>query len=403
MIPFEPHEKPIDGHVRDHYASHEPRAELLDSLAKAASAEPRARSTRWSTWRRGFAAAAVAVFALAFVWKFAEIGPTGHEAENVVPSAGGGSPSAADDGSREDNRDYYKAVVPRKNASVSVDSVLAAAPSKPVEESAGAKTVKIVTPRADNFASRAQTATPSGEADRAYDALVGGYAGEKKDSSASLGKIGTVAESAPSEPSASAWSVSDASPKSGDDVSNHVRTARQAHGGGGGLGYGTLGHGRSGGDATHEREYAEGPRLVRPDRNEFGLRFDAGFERVAERPLSTFGVDVDTASYSVVKKYLSEGRRPPVDAVRIEELINAFRYDIPEPRRDQDFTVLAEAASAPWNANHRLARIALATRPITPAEWPALNLVLLVDVSGSMKGPNKLPLAVESFSRLVNQ
>ncbi|MCC6159233.1 MAG: von Willebrand factor type A domain-containing protein [Deltaproteobacteria bacterium] len=407
MTPFEPHEKPIDDHVRDHYASREPRAELLDSLAKAALAEPRERSTRWSTWRRGFAAAAVAVFAVAFVWKFAEIGPTGQEAEIVVPSAGGQSPTVADDGSREIDRDFYKAIVPRKNASVIVDSDLAVVPSKPVEESAGAKSVKVVTPLADNFdsrtSSRLEGAAPRGEADRANDALVGGFGGEKKDSSASLGKIGTVAESGPSEPSAGAWSVSDASPKAGDDVSNHLRTARQAHGGGGGLGYGTLGHGRSGGVAAREQEYAEGPLLVRPDRNEFGFRFDAGFERVAERPLSTFGVDVDTASYSVVKKYLSEGRRPPVDAVRIEELINAFRYDIPAPGRGQDFTVLAEAAAAPWNANHRLARIALATRPITPAEWPALNLVLLIDVSGSMKGPNKLPLAIESFSRLVNQ
>lgn len=155
--------------------------------------------------------------------------------------------------------------------------------------------------------------------------------------------------------------------------------------------------------ANREKKSAYGPTLVRPDRNEFAPRFDAGFERVAERPLSTFAVDVDTASYSIVKRYLAEGRRPPVDAVRIEELVNAFRYDIPAPRRGQDFTVLAEAASAPWNANHRLARVALATRPISPSDWPAMNLVLLIDVSGSMKAANKLPLAVESFTRLANQ
>ena len=402
MTPFEPREKSIDDHVRDHYESREPRTELLDLLSKAALAAPPKKRVRSAAWRRGLAAAAVAVFAVAFVWKVAEIGPTRHGQEIVVPRSGGGSSAVVDDGLREVDRDFYRSVVPRRNFPENSIASPKNAPSKPVEESAGATTVKIVTPRADNFASRAGGSAAIRESDLANAQPIGGVAGEKKDTSAKLGYFGTVAESAPSAPSAEAWNIPDATTKAGDDVADHARASLRSRGGGG-MGYGTVGQGRSGGYWTRERESAEGPILVKPDRNEYPYRFDAGFERVAERPLSTFGVDVDTASYGLVKRYLGEGRRPPAGAVRIEELINAFRYDIPAPRRGQDFTVLAEAASAPWNPNHRLARIALATRPISPAEWPALNLVLLIDVSGSMRAANKLPLAVESFTKLVQR
>lgn len=131
---------------------------------------------------------------------------------------------------------------------------------------------------------------------------------------------------------------------------------------------------------------------------------DNPFLTVRNNPLSTFSIDVDTASYALVRCFIEQQRTlPPKGAVRIEELINYFTYDYPPPRGRQPFSVNVEIAGCPWNAEHRLARIGLKGREITREGAPACNLVFLVDVSGSMDMPNKLPLVQQSLELLAPQ
>ncbi len=127
------------------------------------------------------------------------------------------------------------------------------------------------------------------------------------------------------------------------------------------------------------------------------------FLSVTENPLSTFSVDVDTASYANVRRFLTTGRLPPPDAVRIEELINYFRYDYPEPAPGAPFSATIEIAECPWNADHRLARIGLQGRALTRGEHNGSNLVFLIDVSGSMAASNKLPLLKQALGLLADQ
>ncbi|CAN5550871.1 hypothetical protein BH10BDE1_BH10BDE1_33250 [soil metagenome] len=127
------------------------------------------------------------------------------------------------------------------------------------------------------------------------------------------------------------------------------------------------------------------------------------FKSVADQPLSTFSTDVDTASYANVRRMLAASQLPPADAVRIEEMVNYFKYDYPAPKDGKAFSVTTEVAAAPWNANHQLLRIGLKGRESSPENRPASNLVFLIDVSGSMDEPNKLPLLVKSFKLLVEQ
>jgi len=136
-----------------------------------------------------------------------------------------------------------------------------------------------------------------------------------------------------------------------------------------------------------------------------GARSVGGYENpfleVSNRPLHTFSIDVDTASYANVRRMLQRGQRPPRGAVRIEEMINYFRYDYPQPTGENPFSVDVEVSEAPWNPEHRLARIGLAGREIPPSQRPASNLVFLLDVSGSMSSSNKLPLVRASMKLLV--
>jgi len=128
------------------------------------------------------------------------------------------------------------------------------------------------------------------------------------------------------------------------------------------------------------------------------------FRSSAVAPLSTFSVDVDRASYSNVRRFLDHGSLPPKDAVRIEELVNYFPYRDAEPARgDVPLSITTEVAAAPWNAAHDLVRIALRARDVDMRRAPATNLVFLVDVSGSMMGPGRLPLVKQSLALLVNQ
>jgi Ca-activated chloride channel family protein len=128
---------------------------------------------------------------------------------------------------------------------------------------------------------------------------------------------------------------------------------------------------------------------------------EIGFRDPAKQPLSTFSVDVDTASYANVRRFLADGRLPPKDAVRIEELVNYFGYDYPVPAKGQPFSVTSEVAACPWKPEHRLVLVGLRGRPLPEDDLPGKNLVFLLDVSGSMNDPSKLPLLKRSMSLLV--
>ena len=128
-----------------------------------------------------------------------------------------------------------------------------------------------------------------------------------------------------------------------------------------------------------------------------------GFLLTTNDPLSTFSIDVDTASYANVRRFINQGQLPPVAAVRSEELINYFHYDYPQPKADNPFSVTTEIGPAPWNEDHKLMRIGLKARDIEKKNLPPSNLVFLIDVSGSMANPNKLGLLKKSMNLLVDQ
>ena len=144
-----------------------------------------------------------------------------------------------------------------------------------------------------------------------------------------------------------------------------------------------------------------------PYEQQGGERYDQLVENrvlsASEQPLSTFSIDVDTASYANVRRFITSGRLPPPAAVRIEEMVNYFRYDYPQPDGDRPFAVSVEAAECPWNAGRRLVRIGLQGRDIDRRERPAGNLVFLIDVSGSMGDANKLPLVKQALAMLVEE
>ncbi len=125
------------------------------------------------------------------------------------------------------------------------------------------------------------------------------------------------------------------------------------------------------------------------------------FLRTDQKPLSTFSSDVDTASYANIRRFLRDGSLPPKDAVRIEEMINYFRYDYPAPPKGQPFSITTEVGPSPFNTKFQLVRIGLQAPEIDDDKVPARNLVFLLDVSGSMMAPNKLPLVKRAMNLLV--
>ena len=126
------------------------------------------------------------------------------------------------------------------------------------------------------------------------------------------------------------------------------------------------------------------------------------FKDVVNNPLSTFSIDVDRASYSNVRRFLNRNQMPYKDAVRIEELLNYFHYDYPQPKNGEPFSVNMEIGTCPWNQKHQLALIGLQGENLEAESIPAGNMVFLLDVSGSMNSPNKLPLLKQAFKILVN-
>lgn len=130
---------------------------------------------------------------------------------------------------------------------------------------------------------------------------------------------------------------------------------------------------------------------------------DNRFLKVSDNPLSTFSIDVDAASYSNIRRYLNNGQLPPAGAVRIEEMVNYFHYQYPQPENEQPFSINTEISDAPWNKDHKLVLIGLQGKKIPTESLPASNLVFLIDVSGSMQGPERLGLVKASMKMLVDQ
>jgi Ca-activated chloride channel family protein len=149
-----------------------------------------------------------------------------------------------------------------------------------------------------------------------------------------------------------------------------------------------------------------GPSMNRYDPNfnteSYAHIVENGFLGVETNPLSTFSIDVDRASYANVRRFINDGQRPPIDAVRIEELVNYFHYDLPDPTSEHPFSISTEVTRAPWNTDHRLVRIGLQGQRVDLDDQPPSNLVFLLDVSGSMNTPNKLPLLKDALGLLVN-
>ncbi len=130
---------------------------------------------------------------------------------------------------------------------------------------------------------------------------------------------------------------------------------------------------------------------------------DNDFLGAEENPQSTFSIDVDTASYANVRRIIAQGTPPPADAVRIEEMLNYFPYRYAPPKNSDPFAATLEIATAPWAPTHRLVRIGLKAREVSTAERAPANLVFLLDVSGSMNEPNKLPLVKQSMRLLLGR
>jgi Ca-activated chloride channel family protein len=127
------------------------------------------------------------------------------------------------------------------------------------------------------------------------------------------------------------------------------------------------------------------------------------FQKPVDHPLSTFSIDVDAASYSNVRRFLNLGQLPPAGSVRIEEMINYFKYDYAAPDSEHPFAIHTEMSEAPWNPRHKLLLIGLQGKRIPTENLPPSNLVFLIDVSGSMSMDNKLPLVKASLKMLVDQ
>ena len=127
------------------------------------------------------------------------------------------------------------------------------------------------------------------------------------------------------------------------------------------------------------------------------------FESSSVNPVSTFSIDVDNAAYTNIRRLINNGQKVPKDAVRVEEMINFFKYDYPKPTNTQPFSINTEYSDSPWNKNHKLLKIGLQGKEIPTDKLPKSNFVFLVDVSGSMEDVNKLPLLKESMKVLLNQ
>lgn len=158
---------------------------------------------------------------------------------------------------------------------------------------------------------------------------------------------------------------------------------------------------RKGKDERIEAYIVPRPPLRYPGGETYSEIKEQAFRRTDEEPLSTFSLHPDTAAYTNIKRFLEQGQLPPANAVRIEEMINYFSYNYPRPEGKHPFSVNIEVGPCPWASGHLLAKIGLQGRELPREERPPANLVFLVDTSGSMEGPNRLPLVKESLKAMV--
>lgn len=165
------------------------------------------------------------------------------------------------------------------------------------------------------------------------------------------------------------------------------------------------GGGRRGAPSRPERIPATGIRLPsgRFHTDQFDHFVENEFLSPGRHPLATFGADVDTASYSIVRRHIRDGELPPPGAIRVEEMVNYFRYEDPEPSGQEPFGIRTQLADCPWKRGNLLVRVSIRTRSMDVADLPPANLVFLIDVSGSMMEENKLPLVKQSLRLLVEQ
>ncbi len=152
-----------------------------------------------------------------------------------------------------------------------------------------------------------------------------------------------------------------------------------------------------------EQEYPEYGYRYRPNTEEYARIYESRFLQARHNPLSTFSIDVDTTSYSNIRRFLNQGQLPPADAVRIEEMINYFSYDYPQPGWNRPFSITTQASYCPWNPQNYLVQVGIKGKVMSSKKVPPSNLVFLIDVSGSMKQANKLPLLKSAFRLFVNQ
>ncbi|MCW2119209.1 YfbK domain-containing protein [Flavobacterium sp. 7A] len=140
-----------------------------------------------------------------------------------------------------------------------------------------------------------------------------------------------------------------------------------------------------------------------PNQEDYDSFVENQFEKPKSAPLSTFSIDVDNASYTNIRRMINNGQAVPKDAVRVEEMMNFFKYNYPQPKNQDPFSINTEYGNCPWNPKHQLLKIGLQGKNIPTDNLPASNLVFLIDVSGSMSDANKLPLLKQSFKILVNE
>jgi Ca-activated chloride channel family protein len=184
-----------------------------------------------------------------------------------------------------------------------------------------------------------------------------------------------------------------------------VQAAGGRAAGGGGRGARTLVIGDASNMPPVSVAAAERLRRLDPEHNteQYNRIYENPFLGVAGNPLSTFSIDVDRASYGNIRRFISQKSLPPKDAVRVEEMVNYFPYEYPEPRGADPVSITTEIAAAPWKSAHRLVRVGLRGKSIDKSEMAPNNIVFLIDVSGSMQPANKLPLVKEAFRLLVNE
>ena len=138
------------------------------------------------------------------------------------------------------------------------------------------------------------------------------------------------------------------------------------------------------------------------DTEEYGYWLENDYQSPKNTPLSTFSIDVDKASYANIRRFIEQGQKPPAGAVRIEEMVNYFDYNYPQPQGEHPLSIISEMGTCPWNQEHLLLHIGLQGKKIDMSKAPRNNLVFLLDVSGSMSQENKLPLVKQAFKLLVN-